>query len=208
MRVDEPLERRRDRRQAAAGVDEDRDASLGRQREDGREPLVVEQELLGARMELDPAGARGRGSGAPPRSAPRRARGARTGRAGLPSGPRTRASGRCRRGSRGAGRARRGRRRRPARCRSWSMDADAAPRSVRPCRRCPCRGACGRRRSRGRPGGRRAAARPTSAATCRARSSASIVLNLAPIVAASRADVCRIRADCAKDTVGATHAGR
>ncbi len=55
MRVDEALEPFRDRRQAAAGVDEDRDAALGREREDGREPLVVEQELLGARMELDPA---------------------------------------------------------------------------------------------------------------------------------------------------------
>ena len=54
VRVDEALERLRDRRQAAAGVDEDRDAALGRQREDGREPLVVEQELLSARMELDP----------------------------------------------------------------------------------------------------------------------------------------------------------
>ena len=45
----------RDRRQAAAAVDEDRHAALGRQREDGREPLVVEEELLRARMELDPA---------------------------------------------------------------------------------------------------------------------------------------------------------
>jgi hypothetical protein len=35
VRVDESLERLRDGRQAAAGVDEDRDAALGRQREDG-----------------------------------------------------------------------------------------------------------------------------------------------------------------------------
>jgi len=46
-----------DRRQAASGVDEDRNAALCREREDGCEPLVVEQELLGARMKLDPAGA-------------------------------------------------------------------------------------------------------------------------------------------------------
>jgi hypothetical protein len=38
-------------------VDQDRDAPLGRDREDGREALVVEQELLRTRMELDPPGA-------------------------------------------------------------------------------------------------------------------------------------------------------
>ena len=57
VRVDEALEPLRDRRQAAAGVDQDRHAALGRQLEHGREPFVVEQELLGAWMELDPAGA-------------------------------------------------------------------------------------------------------------------------------------------------------
>ena len=57
VRVDETLEPFGDRRQAAAGVDQDRDAALGGEREDGGEPLVVEQELLRARMELDPAGA-------------------------------------------------------------------------------------------------------------------------------------------------------
>jgi type II secretory pathway component PulL len=46
-----------DRRQPAAGVDEDRHAALGGDREDGRETVVVEQELLRARMELDAAGA-------------------------------------------------------------------------------------------------------------------------------------------------------
>src|SRR5581483_11096048 len=49
------LELFRDRRQAAARVDEDRYAVLGRQGEDRREPLVVEQELLGTGMELDAA---------------------------------------------------------------------------------------------------------------------------------------------------------
>ena len=43
----------RDRRQAATAVDEDRDLSLGRQREHRRQPLVVQEEALGARMELD-----------------------------------------------------------------------------------------------------------------------------------------------------------
>ena len=57
MRVDETLQPFGDGRQSAAGVDQDRDAALGRQGEDGSEPLVVEQELLGAWMQLDPAGA-------------------------------------------------------------------------------------------------------------------------------------------------------
>ena len=55
VRVDEALEAGRDRRQAPAGMDEDRDAALGGEREDGCEPLVVEKELLGARVELDAA---------------------------------------------------------------------------------------------------------------------------------------------------------
>ena len=55
--VDELLQPRGDRRQAAAGVDEDRDAALGREREHRDEALVVREELLRARMELDPAGA-------------------------------------------------------------------------------------------------------------------------------------------------------
>ena len=44
-----------DRRQAAAAVDQDRHAALGGQLEDGREPLVVQQELLRPRVQLDPA---------------------------------------------------------------------------------------------------------------------------------------------------------
>ena len=100
VRVDEALEPFRDRRQAATGVDQDRNAALGGEREDGSEPLVVEQELLRARMELDPAGAEIEAAFAPPRSALRRARAARTGQGGPPSARRTRASGRCPRGSR------------------------------------------------------------------------------------------------------------
>ncbi len=52
--VAQALERRRDRRQSPAGVDEDRDAALGCEREHRREPLVVEEELLGPWVELDP----------------------------------------------------------------------------------------------------------------------------------------------------------
>ena len=55
--VDEPRERVRDRRQAAAAVDQDRHLPIGRQLEDRREPLVVEQEALRARVQLDAAGA-------------------------------------------------------------------------------------------------------------------------------------------------------
>ena len=55
LRVDEPREVVGDRRQAAAAVDQDRDAALGGELEDRRETLVVQQEALGARMELDPA---------------------------------------------------------------------------------------------------------------------------------------------------------
>jgi len=57
MRVDHPLEPLRNRWQAAAGVDEDRHAALGREREDGDEPLVLGHELLCTRMELDPTSA-------------------------------------------------------------------------------------------------------------------------------------------------------
>ena len=45
----------RDRRQAAAAVDQDRDVPLGGEREHRIEPLVREQELLRPGMELDPA---------------------------------------------------------------------------------------------------------------------------------------------------------
>ena len=45
-----------DRRQAAAAVDEDRHPPLGREGEDRLEALVVQQEALGPRVELDPAG--------------------------------------------------------------------------------------------------------------------------------------------------------
>ncbi len=69
--VDELLQPRGDRRQAAAGVDEDRHAALGREREDRDEPLVVREELLRARMELDPAGAEVEAALRPPPSAPR-----------------------------------------------------------------------------------------------------------------------------------------
>ena len=55
VRVDEACEVVGDRRQAAATVDEDRHAPLGRDREDRCEPLVVEHELLRARVELDAA---------------------------------------------------------------------------------------------------------------------------------------------------------
>ena len=160
MRVDEALEPRRDRRQAAAGVDEDRDAALGREREDGREPLVVEQELLGARMELDPAGAEVEAAARlldrplverEPHErdeAALRARGelerpvVAGAEAGMPVGLVEAEH----EGARDAVAVHARRR---------------APRSGRPSRRCPCRGVCGRRRCRGRPGGRRAAARPT-----------------------------------------------
>ena len=57
VRVGEAPEVVRDRRQAATAVDEDRNLPLGRQLEHRRQPLVVEEEALGARMELDAAGA-------------------------------------------------------------------------------------------------------------------------------------------------------
>ena len=57
VRVDEAREVVGDRRQAASAVDEDRNPPLGGQLEDRRKPLVVEEEALRARMELDPAGA-------------------------------------------------------------------------------------------------------------------------------------------------------
>ena len=44
-----------DRRQPAAAVDQDRDASLGGEREHRRQPLVVQQEALRPRVQLDPA---------------------------------------------------------------------------------------------------------------------------------------------------------
>ena len=54
--VDEPVQAVGDRRQAATPVDQDRHATLRGDREDGREPLVVEQELLRPGMQLDAAG--------------------------------------------------------------------------------------------------------------------------------------------------------
>jgi len=42
VRVDEPVQAVGDRRQAATAVNQDRYAPLGGDREDGREPLVVE----------------------------------------------------------------------------------------------------------------------------------------------------------------------
>jgi hypothetical protein len=53
--VHQPGQRVRDRRQPAAAVDQDRHLPVGRQLEDRREAIVVEQELLRPRMELDPA---------------------------------------------------------------------------------------------------------------------------------------------------------
>ena len=53
--LDEPREVVGDRRQPAPAVDQDRDAPLGGQREHRSEPLVVQQEALGPRVELDPA---------------------------------------------------------------------------------------------------------------------------------------------------------
>ena len=44
--VDEAREVVRDRRQSAPAVDQDRDAALGGDREDRRQPLVVEHEAL------------------------------------------------------------------------------------------------------------------------------------------------------------------
>jgi hypothetical protein len=57
IRVDEPVQVVADRRQPAPAVDQDRHAALRRQLEDRPEPVVVEEELLCARMELDAAGA-------------------------------------------------------------------------------------------------------------------------------------------------------
>ena len=54
VRVDEPLEVVGDRRQPATAVDEDGHPPLRRQLEHGREAGVVQQELLRARVELDP----------------------------------------------------------------------------------------------------------------------------------------------------------
>ena len=54
-RLDESGEARRDRRQAAAAVDQDRHPALLREREDGREALVGRVESLRPRVELDPA---------------------------------------------------------------------------------------------------------------------------------------------------------
>ena len=57
IRVGEAPEVVGDRRQAAPAVNEDRNLPLGRQLEDRRQSLVVQEEALGARMELDAAGA-------------------------------------------------------------------------------------------------------------------------------------------------------
>ena len=55
--VDECRQVIADRREAAAAVDQDRDVALDGEREDVVEAPVTDRELLGARMELDPAGA-------------------------------------------------------------------------------------------------------------------------------------------------------
>ena len=55
--VDERGELARDRRQAAAAVDQDRDAALRGQSEDRRQALVVQEEALRAGVQLDPASA-------------------------------------------------------------------------------------------------------------------------------------------------------
>ena len=55
--LDERVQVGGDRRQSAAAVDEDRHAALARKLEHGREPLVLQRDLLRARMQLDPAGA-------------------------------------------------------------------------------------------------------------------------------------------------------
>ena len=47
-----------DRRHATAGVDQNRQAVLGRDLEHGREALVIDTEGLGARVQLDAAGTR------------------------------------------------------------------------------------------------------------------------------------------------------
>ena len=51
--VDEPCQMVADRRQAATAVDQDRDVSLDREREDGLEALVADRELLRTRVQLD-----------------------------------------------------------------------------------------------------------------------------------------------------------
>ncbi len=55
MAVEQPGERVGDGRQATTAVDEDRNAPLGGEREDGLEARVVGKESLRARMQLDPA---------------------------------------------------------------------------------------------------------------------------------------------------------
>jgi hypothetical protein len=55
VRLDESVEVVGDRRQPASAVDQDRDSPFGRELEDRREPLVVQEKPLRARMELDPA---------------------------------------------------------------------------------------------------------------------------------------------------------
>jgi hypothetical protein len=61
--LDEPCEMIGDRRQASPAVDEDRDAPLRSEGEDRRQPLVVQQEALRPRVELDPPRARVERSG-------------------------------------------------------------------------------------------------------------------------------------------------
>ena len=163
----------RDRRQPAAAVDEDRHAALRRDREHRREALVVQLELLRARVQLDPARAEVEAALGLLDRAARSGRAARTGSAG-PSPPRrTRACGRWRRGKPGCGRARRGRRRSRARRRS-GRGSRSARRSGRPCRRCRRRDACARRRCRRPTAGRaRSSASKTAKSSC-ARSSGSV----------------------------------
>ena len=77
--LDERCEMVADRRQPAAAVDQDRHVALDREREDRVEALVADRELLGAGMELDPAGAEVEAAPRLVDRAARRGRGARTG---------------------------------------------------------------------------------------------------------------------------------
>ena len=107
--VHQARERVRDRRQAAAAVDQDRHLALGGQLEDGREPVVVEQELLGPRVELDPAGAEVEAARRLLDRALREVEPDERDEARRRSAPRSRASGRSGRESPDGGRARPGR---------------------------------------------------------------------------------------------------
>ena len=57
VEIDEPRELAGDRRQPSPAVDQDRHPPLRGEREDRAEALVLEEEALRARVQLDPAGA-------------------------------------------------------------------------------------------------------------------------------------------------------